>query len=244
MEPLIIALVGFGASFVKSAFGLGAGVLFAPALALFLEPRLAVGMTAPIMFLTSIASIGAHWGHWDWPLLRRLLPTAIVGLLLGSYFLAWAPAEYVRWAIGVAAIAFAAIQMWRLRQQDPAALPRRPPASAAGAMLYGICGGIVSGIAHSGGLFFSLYLLPRLNKVAFVASLTLTLLIIDSVRLLSYWRLSVLEVRHILWALLFFPLMFVGSRVGKALNGRLSERGFVVLLCILVAVTGLALLLR
>lgn len=245
MEPLIIALVGFGASFVKSAFGLGAGVLFAPALAIFLEPRLAVGMTAPIMFLSSVASIGAHWGHWDWPLLRRLLPTAIIGLLVGSYFLAWAPAQYLRLAIGAAAIAFAAIQLWRLRQRPAGADEAvRPPATALGAMLYGVCGGIVSGIAHSGGLFFSLYLLPRLNKVAFVASLTLTLLVIDSVRLLSYWQLSVLEVRHVLWALLFSPLMFAGSRVGKALNGRLSESGFVILLCIMVAVTGVALLVR
>lgn len=241
MEQLIIALVGFGASFVKSAFGLGAGVLFAPALALFLEPRLAVGMTAPIMFLSSVFSIQAHWRRWNWPLLRRLLPTALLGLLIGSWFLAWAPATLLRRTIGVVAVGFALQQTVRLRRAPDAPAAAAP---AGGAFLCGLCGGVVSGIAHAGGLFFSMYLLPRLSKVSFVASLTLTLLVVDTFRLLSFGYLGVLEGRHVLWAVLFAPIMIVGSRVGKALNGRLSERAFVALVTALVAATGVLLLLR
>lgn len=245
LEVLIIALVGFGASFVKSAFGVGAGVLFAPVLALFLEPRIAVGMTAPIMTLSSLTSIEAHWGRWDWPLLRRLLPTALIGLLLGSYFLSWAPATLLRRTIGLVAVGFALVQAIRLRRQGSGVEPSGPSEpSLDGALLYGLCGGVVSGIAHSGGLFFSLYLLPRLSKVAFVASLALTLLVVDTFRMLSYWYLSVLESRYLLWALLCAPIMIAGSRAGKALNGRLSEGGFVAILTLLVALTGIALLLR
>jgi len=255
LELLILALVGLGASFVKSAFGLGAGVLFGPVLALFLEPRLAMGMTAPIMFLSSVAALGAHWRRWDWPLLRRLLPTALFGLALGSYFLAWTPATSVRRAIGLAALAFAAAQTVRLQRQDgeapdppdgPVRAARERPAlqQAAVAALLGFGGGIVSGIAHSGGLFFSMYLLPRLGKAAFVASLTLTLFVVDTFRLVSYWYLDVLESRHLALSLPCLPLMLLGGRLGKALGGRLSDRGFARALILMIAGTGVALLVR
>ena len=254
MELLILALVGLGASFVKSAFGLGAGVLFGPVLALFLEPRLAMGMTAPIMFLSSVTALGAHWRRWHWPVLRRLLPTALVGLGLGSYFLAWAPATTLRRAIGLTALAFAATQLVRLHRQgyevpgtvgepSQAGLPAGGAQQALAALL-GFSGGIVSGIAHSGGLFFSMYLLPRLGKAAFVASLTLTLFVVDTFRLVSYWYLDVLEPRHVLLSLLCVPLMVLGGWLGKAFNGRLSARGFVSALSLLIAATGVALLVR
>ncbi len=88
-----------------------------------------------------------------------------------------------------------------------------------------------------------MYLLPRLEKMAFVASLTLTLFVIDSFRLLAYWSLDVLHPRHVLLSLLCSPLMLLGGWLGKRLNGRLSARGFVTALSLLIAATGLALLL-
>lgn len=243
LEWVILAAVSLGTSFVKSAFGLGAGVLFGPVLALFVEPRQAMGMTAPVMLLSSLAAIGAHWRRWEWPVLRRLLPGALAGLWLGSLFLARAPAPHVRKAIGAIALAFAAIQLARLRRADaaPAAAGEAP---AGAALLLGFGGGVVSGIAQSGGLLFSIYLLPRLEKAAFVASLAMTLLVIDAFRLVSYWHLDVLELRHALLGLMCAPLMLVGGWLGKRLNGRLSARGFVLALSLLIAATGLTLLAR
>lgn len=242
MEWLIVAIVSLGTSFVKTAFGLGAGVLFGPVLALFLEPRQAMGMTAPVMFLSSVAALAAHWRRWDWPVLRRLLPTALAGLWLGSVFLAQAPAPHLRRAIGVAAVSFAVVQVARLRRG--AAVSPAGDWAPGPALLLGFTGGVVSGIAHSGGLFFSMYLLPRLEKVAFVASLTATLMVVDLFRLVSYWYLDVLQPRHVLLGLLCAPLMLVGGWLGKRLNGRLSPRAFVGALSALIAATGLALLAR
>lgn len=242
LEWLIVAIVSLGTSFVKTAFGLGAGVLFGPVLALFLEPRQAMGMTAPVMLLSSVAALTAHWRRWDWPVLRRLLPTALAGLWVGSLFLARAPAPHLRRAIGAVALAFAAVQLARLRRGGP--VPSAGDRATGPALLLGFSGGVVSGIANSGGLFFSMYLLPRLEKVAFVASLTATLMVVDLFRLVSYWYLDVLQPRHVLLGLLCAPLMLVGGWLGKRLNGRLSPRAFVGALSALIAATGLALLAR
>lgn len=242
---VVLGLGGFGAGFVKSAFGIGSGVLFAPVMAMFMEPRLAVGLTASLMLVTDITTIHVHWRRWEWHVLKHLLPTALIGTVLGTYLLAWAPATLVRQLIGIVALSFGVVQIYRLVQQKrnggPLEFSRSSPVLA---LAFGIVGGIASAIAHSGGLVFSFYLLPRQNKAAFVASLALALLVLDCVKMLSFWQFGVVPLRELLIGLLFAPLMFAGSWLGSRLNGRLSERRFLILVIILVSATGVGLLLR
>ncbi len=250
IDPALLALVGavgFAVGFVKSAFGLGGGAISVPLLAAFLDPRVALGVTAPIMLVTDVTTLKAHWRRWHWPTVRLLVPAALIGLGLGTLFVATAAPPHLRRAMGIVALGFAAVQVRRLLAGGPRGTGRplpRPPLSGLAASAYGLGGGVASMLAHSGGLVFAFYMLPRLDRAAFVASLALLLLVLDLLKVPLLLDVGVLGLREILMGALLAPVMMAGSIAGERLNGRLPERAFLVLVTTVVFATGLWLLVR
>jgi uncharacterized protein len=247
--PVVVALVaavGFGAGFVKAAFGIGGGALVVAPLAAVLDPRFALGITAPVMLITDLTTIRAHWRRWHWPTVRVLAPAALAGIALGALFVARASPAGLRRGIGVVAILFAAVQAWRLAGGGPGGggVPARPVASGALAAAYGLTGGVASVLAHSGGLLFAFYMLPRLAPAPFVASLALLLLLLDALKVPFFVQIGAVSAAHLAVAALLTPLMLVGSALGERVNGRVSERAFVAGVSALVFATGCALLVR
>lgn len=241
----LVGVVGFGVGFVKSAFGLGGGAVSVPLLAAVLDPRMALGVTAPIMLVTDVTTIKAHWGRWHWPTVRVLVPAALVGIGLGTLFVATAGTTDLRRAMALVAFGFVAVQVRRLGGWGRGARPpARPPVSRPIASAYGVGGGLASMLAHSGGLVFAFYLLPRLDRTGFVASLALLLLVLDLVKLPLLLEVGVLGIRECVMALVFAPVMLAGSLAGERLNGRLPERVFLAGVTALVFATGLWLLVR
>lgn len=244
---MLLALVGavaFGVGFVKSAFGLGGGAISVPLIAALLDPRAALGITAPIMLVTDVTTIKAYWRRWHWPTVRVLVPAALAGIALGSLFVATAGETDLRRAMAVVAFGFVAVQAARLRPGGGADAGPRPATSARLASVCGVGGGLASILAHSGGLVFAFYLLPRLDRAAFVASLALLLLVLDLVKLPVLLEVGALGAREVVLGLLLAPVMLAGSMAGERLNGRLPERGFLAAVTGLVFATGGWLLLR
>lgn len=240
----VLAILAFLMGFVKTGFGVGSGVLFTPLLALVLPPRSAAALTAPLMFVTDILALQVHWRRWDWRQVRVLVPTAVLGIVLGTSFLARAPAGLARKGVGILALGFAVqqlVRLWRAGGDGPALQGRSSPLWA-GAV--GLIGGVAGAVAHAGGMVFSIYLLPRMQKATFVASLALILGILDIVKLISYVQTGVMELRELWWGLLLAPLMAAGSWLGGLANRRLSTRRFLYIATGLVGCTGIALTLR
>ena len=250
VEPVLlaaVALVGFAVGFVKSAVGLGGGAVSVPLLAAVLDPRVALGITAPIMLVTDLTTLRAHWRRWHWPTVRVLVPAALIGVGMGALFVATASAPGLRRAMGVVALAFAAVQARRLLGTPGRAAVNRVARKGTSRVLasaLGIGGGVVSILAHSGGLVFAFYLLPRLSRAAFVASLAMLLLVLDLAKIPLLVSAGALTLRDLALGLAATPVMMAGSRLGERVNGRLSERTFLSLVTTVVFATGLWLLVR
>ena len=118
---LTLGIVGFLMSFVKSAFGLGSGALFVPVMVLFMDPKLAVVSTVPLMLLSGLMTIRTYWGRWHWPVLQPLVLATLAGVLAGSALLVRLPADIVRKLVGTAALLFAGTQLYRLLGTEIAA---------------------------------------------------------------------------------------------------------------------------
>lgn len=250
IEPALLALVvavGFAVGFVKSAVGLGGGAISVPLLAAFLDPRVALGITAPIMLVTDLTTIRAHWRRWHWPTVRVLVPAALLGIGLGALFVATATAPGLRRAMGVVALAFVAAQARRLvGLASGTAGPLAPPGpvSRVLASACGVGGGLASILAHSGGLVFAFYMLPRLSRATFVASLAVLLLVLDLAKMPLLYSAGALTPRDLALGLVAAPVMMAGSRLGEQVNGRLSERVFLSVVTTVVFATGVWLLVR
>ena len=58
-----------------------------------------IGMMLPVLMLADLLAIGVHWRKWNNRLVLLLIPTAIVGVTIGTFFLTNAPVSLIRTVI-------------------------------------------------------------------------------------------------------------------------------------------------
>ena len=236
----IVIFASWVAGIAKVAFGVGAGVFLTPLLTLVLPPKVAVGLMWPVMFVTDISALHHHWRKWDTRQVLVLLPTCFVGIIVGSLFLAWAPSELVRKAIGIIALLFVALQLARSRRG--AGKPTAPMPIWAG-WIIGFLGGIVTSLSHSGGIIISIYLLSvGLTKNVFIASLVSIFFVGNLVKFPLYWQTGILTPPILLTGLALTPVMLLGGRAGLLLNRRVTVAQFTKAIVLIVGLSGLVLL--
>jgi uncharacterized membrane protein YfcA len=240
---LIAILMGttFAGAFITSAFGIGSGVLMTPLFVLFLPPKFGIGLLGPLMFLMGGAGVRQYWRQWNNHHVVVLLPASLAGIWLGSYLLAEISAATVSKIVGMLAIGFGTIQFLLLDR--PEWRNRLQPTTWQGVGL-GFASGISSALAHAGGIVFSFYLLPHSRtKEMFVATTVLLFCTSGLLKVGTYAYYGILTL-PILWlSLVMVPPLVAGAIAGKWLNRHLSNRLFLRLISVFVALMGIRLVL-
>lgn len=243
LDPLsfiVVVLVSVLSSIIKVSVGIGSGAFLTPILALVLPPKVAIGLMAPLMIVTDLAALHHHWRKWHTRHVLVLLPTCLVGVVAGSLFLAWAPSEVVRKAIGVIALTFVALQLLRFRRE--AAGPSLPMPAWSG-WIVGLVAGVTNAVAHSGGIILSIYLLTLgLAKNGFIASLVMIFLAANLVKAPIYWQTGILNMPLLLTGLALTPTILLGGWLGMRLNRSISVEQFSRIVVVIVGMSGLLLL--
>lgn len=243
-EPyLLFVLMGIilAGAFVTSGFGIGGGVLMTPLFIILLPPKFGIGLLAPLMLLISGAGIRQYWKLWDKRIVWVLLPASLVGIWVGAYLLAAIPAEIVRRTVGVLAILFGTIQILIIDRPDWRNRLRPGTWQGVG---FGFASGITSGLAHTGGIIFSFYLLPHSRtKEIFVSTSIFLFFISGLLKVGSYAYYGILTFPIFLLSLTLVPALIFGSIAGKRLNLLIPNKLFIRLICILIAGMGIKLIL-
>lgn len=237
---MVEAAVAFGTGFVRLALGLGAGVLFTPVLALVMDPARAVLTMAPLAWVTYVHGTARRWAHRDWQALVPVIGPALLGLAVGTPLLALAPPEVLRRVIGAAALAAGLLQLVRREAEaGPAAVPRL------GAAGVGFVVGVIGALVGTHGILLGLYM-ARVSrtKEAFIANMSVGLLVIDTARIALYLATGAGDRTALLWPLLFTPLVLAGGVAGALLHDRLSRAVFFRALSVAISAIGVALLVR
>jgi len=241
-EPyLLFALMGIvlAGAFITSGFGIGGGVMMTPLFILFLPPKFAIGLLAPLMLLISGTGVRQYWGQWSLHSLLVLLPSSLVGIWVGTYLLAEIPAGILTKTIGVLAIGFAIIQFLIIDRPDWR--DRLRPGTWQG-VGFGFAAGITTALAHSGGIIFSFYLLPHSRtKEIFVGTALFLFFASGFVKIGTYAYYGILTFPILVFSLTLVPALIFGSIAGKRLNRLIPNKLFLRLVCILVAAMGIKL---
>ena len=150
--------LGLVVGFVAGLLGVGGGLIIVPVLIMMLhaqglaagmEPQLALGTSLASILFTSLSSVRAHHRHGavEWPLVRRIAPSIVLGTMLGAML----AAQMSAWVLKVFFVVFlfyAAIQMW----MDFKPAPHRGLPGRAGTTLAGsIIGAVSSWVGIGGG---------------------------------------------------------------------------------------------
>lgn len=201
-----------------------------------------------LLFSTDIISLGHYWKQWDRKSIWRLIPGAILGIILASFILNDISDVHLKKIIGGIVCLFAVLEFLRgkiIKRLNPY-VPDETPAiefKAWQGVLLGTLGGIFSTLAHMAGPIIVMYLLPqRLGNRTFVATTTLLYFFINLTKIPAYFHLGLFSWDIMIEALVLLPFVGLGVQVGVFLNSRFSERNFSRIVLIVLLATGIHLL--
>lgn len=240
MTAVLTIIAAIAAGLIKTTFGIGAGVFLTPLLSLIMYPKTAVALMAPMMLITSIATLWMHWRKWELKYIYILLPGMLVGIVGGSYYLAWASPSLTKLTIGIIAMVFSAFQIIRIK--NPQVFANMEVSTPVG-IIISLFAGMSSAIAHSGGIIITIYLVTKnLSKSTFVATLVGILFFSDVLKMITYTKLNLLTQPLFIQGLELTPALFLGSWLGSRLIKKLSDSQFILYVNILIFFGGIILI--
>lgn len=228
----ILGVVITGVS--KSGFAGGAGVVAVPLLALIMDVPSAAAMMLPLLLIMDVRTIHYYRQHAVWTELKLILPTALVGIVLGALVFAAIPSAVLKKALGLMCIVFA---MWH----SLAPLLNRFQHTA---RLWALISGLSSTLIHAGGPPINIYFVSRkLAKLEWLATAGLFFGAMNLIKVVPYTLLGQWQLDLLLVSAALIPFAFFGVKLGHWIQSRISEQNFLRISRCLLAVSGLMLLI-
>ncbi len=250
----------------KAGFGGGSGILATPLLAMVIPAKASVGLTLPLLVATDVFSLFYYWGKWNKQNLKVLMPTAVIGILIGGQVLSVLPDIYLKRVIGAIACLFVLWQILQIvlekRSGEASPLPdeddldRDTLRSHSRAMLIsfrprhwhglgiGLLAGIVSTLTHAGGTMVSMYLLPqKLSNREFVGTTTALFFLVNLLKVGTYVPLGLITPTSLQQDVFLLPTILAGTLLGIWLNRHISRALFTRIVLIFILIAGLKLLI-
>ncbi len=243
----------------KSGFGGGVGILAVPMFVWAMGPKFGLGAMLPLLIAADVLSVYHHWGKWDRQNLKVLLPGSILGIVAGAAVLAWlllssgeggtlaagdastgqsqlAAAEHkMKVAIGVICVLYVVSSVARARY----APHWRWQADWWTGSTSGALAGLVSTLAHAAGPVITIFMLGQhLSKQKFIGTAVIYFFLINTLKLIPYGLLGMIDTATLGFGLWLLPLVPVGTYAGAHLNRVMSETLFRNVVMTIVFLTG------
>jgi uncharacterized membrane protein YfcA len=233
------ALVSFMIGLNKGGLGGTLGVLATPLMALVMPPDQVIGLLLPVLLLADVFAVSAHWRRWDWRLTRLLLPGAVIGVTVGTFFITNAPTALLKTVLGVIVLLFA---VYKLFEKSILGAMQYRPHAWHGA-LAGTVGGFASALAHSGGPPIAIYLLMQgISPRVFVATSAIFFAIVNWIKVPYYFYAGLFDFPRLLQVLWILPLVPIGVWAGKKIGDHINQVVFERIVVGLLAVTAVMLI--
>ncbi len=217
----------------KSGFGAGFGSLAVPLMALVVTVPQAAAMLMPVLLVMDLLGLHAFRKHFDWKLIRFLVPFGLLGTVIGTLLFKLLDSHTVAGVVGVFTLAFLAQRLLFPTRPDSPSPPRW-----LGAILT-TTAGFTSFVAHAGGPPVSAYVIPmRLSPLVFTATLSVFFFVVNLSKWVPYAWLGLLDVRNMATSLALLPFAPIGVLVGVRIAHRINAVLFYRLVYLGMLLTG------
>ena len=205
----------------KSGFGAGFGSLAVPLMALAVTVPQAAAILMPVLLLMDLLGLAAFRKDFDRTLLRMLIPSSLVGVVIGALLFRVLDARTVAGIVGVFTLLFLAQRLVFPPRRDDA-----PPPRAVGMVLAAI-GGFTSFISHAGGPPINAYLIPlKLKPVVFTATMAYLFFVVNLAKWVPYAWLGLIDGRNMATSLVLLPVAPLGVWIGIRIARRIDPLWF------------------
>ena len=230
----IPAVLIFGLA--KGGFGGSIAIVSVPLMSLVISPIQAAAIMLPVLLVMDAFALWSFRGQWHKKNLMILVPSAIVGVIIGALYFRYLSEDAVRLLIAIIAIVFTLdylIKRGNIASSKP---------SVSKGSLWGAIAGFTSFGIHAGGPPVNVYLLPQnLDKTILMGTMAVFFAIINVVKVAPYAMLGQLDYSNLITSLVLMPLAPIGVRLGYFLHHKSSQATIINLCYIFLAVAGVKL---
>jgi uncharacterized membrane protein YfcA len=256
-----LALLALAASLVglsKTAVP-GAGTITVAIFAAVLPAKESTGALLVLLILGDIFAVWTYHAHADWATLRRLVPTVLAGVVLGTFVLSAADDGTLRRVIGVILLGLVAVTL-ALRAAATRGLGAAGPGAAPGTEAsdptghpdpsvgrgrrrlvtsgYGILAGATTMVANAGGPVMSMYFLAtRYTINRFLGTAAWFFLVVNLAKTPFSISLGLISLSSLRLDLLLAPAVVGGALVGRVLAPRINQKLFDRLILVLTTLS-------
>ncbi len=237
-------IVGLG----KVGFGAGIGIVVMPILMFAVDGEPALGILLPALILGDFIGIGVHRRHFDWSLLRWLLPGAVAGVVVGYIALHLLQqqgddvfTDVLSITVGSICLLLITLQCYRFAGGSLPDIPKH----AATSFVIGAVECFVSALTNSAGALIMVYMLQqKLSKQKFVGTMLLFFMAVNLLKLPAFIQSEVITGQTLSHLGPFLLLVPVGAVIGAWLNKRVADRVFTLILYAIAAVSALRMIVN
>ncbi len=234
--PLQWTLMAIGAFVVGlSKCGLpGAGILAIPLFAGVLPARASTGMLLPILLVGDVIGVAYFRRHADWKHLRRVLPWAVVGVLIGWRLMNRISDSLLSPLIGAIVLVMLLLNAWLRRHPNlkDVSLPDRPWYP----VFIGLTAGITTMLANAAGPIMIIYLLAsKLPPTVFIGTSAWYFLLLNAFKIPFSANLGLITSRTATVNLMLIPFVAAGAALGILFARRVPKQVFETLMQLLAA---------
>jgi uncharacterized membrane protein YfcA len=238
---LMTALVGLLIGVSKGGLGGLMGALATPLMALVMPPQQVVGLLLPMLMFADVFAVASYWKRWNLRLVILMLPGAVIGVTVGTYFIKSAPTELLRNVLAVIVLIFAGYKMVEARL----AVLKNYQSRDWHGWLAGTLAGFSSTLAHAGGPPVAIYLLmQKLPPIEFTASTVLFFTILNWVKVPYYAYAGLFDFERLLHVVWLLPVIPLGVWLGRWMVGKVNRIWFERVIVAALLLTAVMLLLE
>lgn len=234
LSTLAIALaLVFGASIVRGLTGFGLAIILVPLLGLIVEPAEAVVISILLQLLAGPIGLRRILADGERATAIPISIAAILATPFGVWLLSVTAPDVARLAIAL--LALAAFGLMFVPPKE-GAIPGRKETLATG-----IAAGVLTGFASMPGPpVVPFYLRRKLPPDVARASMLMVFFATAIAGSIASFALGVANL-HLLWlSVLFYPALYIGTRLGEMAFGKVSEPVWRTLVGIILGVAGMA----
>lgn len=216
----------------------GLGILAVALFAIIFPARLSTGIVLPILIVGDIVAVLYYRRTAVWAYLLRLIPWALLGVILGYLTLGRLDSLLVGKLIGGVLFIITLLQFWRMRSTGSVehageALQHNRWLAA----LVGILAGFFTMVSNASGPIMIIYLLAMgLPKMEFMGTSSWYYLLLNTAKLPFSYNLGLITPESLLFGLMMAPFVVIGGLVGYQILQRLNQRVFEQLALVLTLV--------
>jgi uncharacterized membrane protein YfcA len=240
MIGFYVALIFVALLIGLSKGGMGAvlGVLLTPVLSHVMTVPAAISLSLHLLMIGDVFALYFFWKTWDMHYIRLLVPSSILGIIVGTYLLATLNNITLRHILGIFTLLFVVYKIadYRLKALDYH--PREWHGYLAGA-----ASGLGSALANAGSVPFTAYmLLQDVSPTVFVGTTTLFFAIVNVLKVPGFVLTGLIDLNRLLSVLWVIPFIVAGVYAGRWMIKRIHKRAFEGFMLVVLVITSAVLL--